>query len=142
MTNQNDEIFAKFAVNFALKVLARNDYWTAEQDRIQAEINALYSQQLAHAQFPTQNLQNAALSNQSNSQHAANQINSQMSAGQIHPQLAAATSYPVTPKSRTHSLMTASLFDPFGLVTSDELEVIRAYKNGENVLTTILAQER
>ncbi|NTF34271.1 hypothetical protein [Rhizobium skierniewicense] len=98
MSNKNDEIFAKFAVLLAKKILERQDA----------------SDAFAEEQANQYNLMMAA----------------QFSLGNIPNQYRGVTLYTAD---------FASIMNP---VSADELAVIRAYCNGEDVLTTILSQER
>ncbi len=108
VSSHNDDVFAKFMINLAKKMIVREDTRIEAHERMKAHMASLS----AH--------------------HHSSGISS---AGSGILQLAAQYAYiPGNP------LMTDSNYGP--RVTDEELAVIRAYHNGEDVLLTLLSQER
>ena len=119
MSNRNDEAFAEFMVRLAKKMIEREDQREAEREALIAAMADL-SQTRQAVTGHALTSQNIAVKPK-----AANLLS------------AFALFNPTTGSSKR-------AFDgrPGQFVTDDEMAVIRAYFNGEDVLTTILSQER
>lgn len=111
-TERNDKAFAEFMVRLAKKMIEREDGNIAFQEE-QKAITANYVAQLANGKtLPWSGAASGAL-----------QIASLMQSG-------------VVMQNQSYSSEWQDL------VTEDELAVIRAYFNGDDVLVTIMSQER
>lgn len=117
MSNRNDEVFADFMMRLAKKMIERED----EKIALIAELEL---EMASRRQGATKVLPST-----------------------LNPTQGIVTPPPIQPKPLSQTMKTAlkTLSGPRTLdpqVSKDEMAVIRAYFNGEDVLTTILSQER
>jgi hypothetical protein len=119
MSNRNDEAFAEFMVRLAKKMIEREDQREAEQEALRAAMADLLQARQAITGLAATSPNNA-----------------------VKSKAAALLSAFATFNPTTGSAKRAFDGRPGQFVTDDEMAVIRAYFNGEDVLTTILSQER
>lgn len=122
MSDQNDIVFQKFAAKVLLKVIERQDARAAAHEQLMLDLrnhNDAAARSAAAYQLAVSS------PNQAVTMQAA--LSSMSLSGFIHS------------SAHTHSINTAISQND---ITADEMEVIRAYHAGEDVLTVILSQER
>lgn len=113
MSQQNDEIFAKFMVQLAKKMIEREDEQKAEREALKAVMVATSVSLISASQTNT-----------------------------VSSNAATINSLPPLLMATKGAIKRAFDGRPGQFVSDDEMAVIRAYINGEDVLTTILSQER
>ncbi|WP_146051323.1 hypothetical protein [Agrobacterium rosae] len=127
MSERNDNAFAEFMVRLAKKMIEREDQREAEREVFKAAMATARAQVM-------QNLSGSQVKSLTAAMGSAS-----VSPAPILPPL-------VTPKSISNStkqnLKRSHDVRSGHLLSDAEIDVIRAYFNGEDVLTTILSQER
>lgn len=124
MSIKNDEVFAKFMLKLAHQIVEREDQRKkqreAQDEAMKAELEPMPDDAIAMLhEIATSSVAEAFKLKAVNAFIAAS----------IHPTIPKPENVQVSPRY-------------LGLLTVDEFKVLRAYFDGEDVLTTILSQER
>lgn len=124
MSIKNDEVFAKFMLKLAHQIVEREDQKKkqreAEDKAMKAKLKSLSDDAIAALHEIANSTAAEALKLKA--------VNAFVAAS-IHPEIPKPANVQVSPRY-------------LGLLTVNEFKVMQAYFNGEDVLTTILSQDR